>query len=200
MRLVPLEGELSVCKLAEGASPDYSARPLFLGLTDTERSLVCPTAVVPAETVARDDGWRAFRVDGTLDFALVGIMARISSVLAEAGISVFVVSTYDTDYVLTRTSNFARALEVLAATGYEVAEPVALAPSPGEKTVPPAVAGRLAAFESFAADVRAELASAEARMEELRAQGKTKTATYQQLFANRVVLREIDELLSEHGL
>ena len=195
MRLVPVEGELSVCKLAEGAAPDLSARPVFLGLTDAERSLVCPTGAVPTETVARDDGWRAFRVDGTLDFALVGIMAGISSALAEAGISVFAVSTYDTDYVLTRAWDFASALEVLGAAGYDVAEPVTLAPE-----APSAEVERLAAFESFAADVRSELADATARMEELRVQGKVKSATYQQLFANRAILRDIDARLSEHGL
>ena len=200
MRIVPIEGELSVCKLAEGVAPDLSARPLFVGLTDNERSLVCPTASVPAGTVARDDDWRAFRVDGTLDFALIGIMAGISSALAEAGISVFAVSTYDTDYVLTHAADFDRALEVLSAAGYEVADPVDLAPAPAEPPAPEPAAGRLAAFEAFAADVRAELAAATERMGELRAQRKVKSATYQQLFANRAVLREIDGRLSERGL
>ena len=67
-----------------------------------------------------DDGWRAFRVAGTLDFSLVGILSNISGALAENSIGIFAVSTYDTDYILTKEKNFAHALKVLEERSYEI--------------------------------------------------------------------------------
>lgn len=91
-----------------------------MGKTDQELSLVCRTQAVPELTVSREDGWKAFRVEGVLDFSLIGILAGISALLAEAKIGIFVVSTYNTDYVLTRQPDFERALETLRAGGYTV--------------------------------------------------------------------------------
>ena len=88
--------------------------------TDEELSLVCPTADVPDNTVRRSDGWRIFRIEGTLDFSLIGVLSRITSLLSDAGIAVFAVSTYNTDYLLTRSADYDRALDVLAANGYNV--------------------------------------------------------------------------------
>jgi hypothetical protein len=68
----------------------------------------------------RDDGWRAFRIVGMLDFSLVGILAGISEVLAVNRIGLFAVSTYNTDYILTKEENFERALEVLGSEGYTI--------------------------------------------------------------------------------
>ena len=70
--------------------------------------------------IRRDDGWRAFRIQGVLDFALIGILAKIASVLAENGISIFAVSTYNTDYVLVKEENYQKALDILARSGYEI--------------------------------------------------------------------------------
>ena len=86
---------------------------------DRERSLVCPTDRVPVATLAREDGWRAFRIEGQLDFSLVGILARISSILAAEEIGIFAVSTFDTDYILVKAENLDRALSALARAGYE---------------------------------------------------------------------------------
>ena len=83
---------------------------------------MCRTEDVPITVKVRDDGWRGFRIVGILDFSLVGILARISGILAEAGISIFAVSTFNTDYVLLKQEKFAQALEVLEAAGYEVKE------------------------------------------------------------------------------
>lgn len=69
----------------------------------------------------REDGWRAFRAAGPLDFSLTGILAGIASVLAAAGIPIFAVSTYDTDYVLVKTERYEAALDALRAAGYDVA-------------------------------------------------------------------------------
>ncbi|MGX8715729.1 MAG: ACT domain-containing protein, partial [Lachnospiraceae bacterium] len=84
--------------------------------------LVCPEALVPGNTIERDDGWKGFRIIGQLDFSLIGILARISKILAEAGIGIFAISTYNTDYILTKEENFEKAMKVLKNAGYEVRE------------------------------------------------------------------------------
>ena len=90
----------------------------FIGKTDRENSLVCRTESVPDNVLEREDGWRAFRMQGILDFSLVGILAEIAGLLAQQGISIFAVSTFDTDYVFTKRENFSKALEVLSRAGY----------------------------------------------------------------------------------
>ena len=121
LAIEPIEGEFSVCKVDSAAELPLEAEFCFVGKTDCELSLVCRTADAPARTAEREDGWRAFRIAGTLDFSLVGILARISALMAGASIGIFAVSTYDTDYILVRGGDFARALEVLADAGYAVA-------------------------------------------------------------------------------
>ena len=83
---------------------------------------MCRTEDVPAKTVECDDGWRGFRIEGVLDFSLIGILSKLSTILAENKIGIFSVSTYNTDYILTKAENFDRAMNVLAAAGYEVTE------------------------------------------------------------------------------
>ncbi|WP_294238824.1 ACT domain-containing protein [Pseudobutyrivibrio sp.] len=81
---------------------------------------MCITENTPSKTIERDDGWRGFRIHGTLDFSLVGILAKISGILADHKISIFAVSTYNTDYVLVKEENFDRALSILEAEGYSI--------------------------------------------------------------------------------
>ena len=90
----------------------------FVGKTDEEVSLVCKTEDAPARTLERDDGWLGFRIEGQLDFSLIGVLARISTVLAEASIGIFVVSTFDTDYILVKAADFDRATTALTNAGY----------------------------------------------------------------------------------
>ena len=118
--LETLEIKLSVCKVEDYSQIDITRPFCFTGATDEELSLVCPAEMVPGNTTERDDGWRAFRIVGVLDFSLIGILAGISATLAENGIGLFAVSTYNTDYILTKEENFDRALEVLGAAGYTV--------------------------------------------------------------------------------
>lgn len=92
----------------------------FIGKTDEEKSLVCITDEVPANVIQRDDGWKAFRIQGVLDFSLIGILAKIAAALADNGISIFAVSTYNTDYVLMKKENYQKALDVLKALGYMI--------------------------------------------------------------------------------
>ncbi|MBQ9742035.1 MAG: ACT domain-containing protein, partial [Kiritimatiellae bacterium] len=68
----------------------------------------------------RDDGWKAFRIQGELDFSLIGILSRISGILAEHSIGIFAVSTYNTDYILTKAHQYENALRVLADSGYRI--------------------------------------------------------------------------------
>lgn len=118
MKIQVLHEAFSSCRLRR--MPAAGKRWHFLAVTDEEISLVCPTAEAPEDAEKRDDGWRAFRVEGTLDFSLVGILADLSSRLAAAWIGLFAVSTYNTDYILTKDKDFDRALAVLADAGYAV--------------------------------------------------------------------------------
>ncbi len=122
MKLKVLPWDLTVCKTVSMEGIDLSAGFFFIGKTDEEVSLVCRTEDTPANTLAREDGWRGFRVAGVLDFSLTGILAKLSAVLAENGIGIFAVSTYNTDYILVKREDLGRALAALAAAGYEVAE------------------------------------------------------------------------------
>lgn len=75
---------------------------------------------MPQNTIEREDGWRAFRIEGVLDFSLVGILAKISSLLAEEQIGIFAVSTFNTDYIFVKKENELKALSKLSQTGYKV--------------------------------------------------------------------------------
>ena len=122
MKLVILPCRLTVCKVAAVTDIDLSADFYFIGKTDEELSLVCRTEDTPSNTLERDDGWKGFRIEGVLDFSLIGILSKLSAILAENRIGIFAVSTYNTDYILVKEENFDRAMNVLAAAGYEVAE------------------------------------------------------------------------------
>ncbi len=112
--------DFSVCQVP-GFTPEMLSLPFcFLARTDEEDSLVCPTAAVPADVLAREDGWQALRIEGVLDFSLVGILAPIASLLAERRIPIFAVSTYNTDYVLVKAARMAEAVEALRGAGYTV--------------------------------------------------------------------------------
>ena len=108
----------SVCKVKDYSAVDVDRPFVFTGRTDEEKSLVCPVSMVPENTVVRDDGWRAFRITGELDFSLIGILAELTRVLAEAKIGIFAISTFNTDYVLVKGQNYERALEALQNSGY----------------------------------------------------------------------------------
>ena len=112
----------SICKVADYEGIDLSAPYIFIGSTDEEKSLVCPIQLVPDNTVERDDGWKAFRIEGTLDFSLIGILAAISKVLADGGIGFFAISTFNTDYILTKAENFEKAIKALETKGYKIAK------------------------------------------------------------------------------
>ena len=120
--LETLRPRFSVCKVKDYSGVDLTKPFCFTGTTDEENSLVCPEALVPGNTIERDDGWKGFRIIGQLDFSLIGILARISKILAEGGIGIFAISTYNTDYILTKEENFEKVMKVLKNEGYAVRE------------------------------------------------------------------------------
>jgi len=115
-----LSGELTIMRLPPQAEDplwlSYSPGPL-LSVTRTaeELSIVCPAVAVPPG-IECEAGWRAFKVEGKLEFSAIGILAAILDPLAQAGISILSISTFDTDYVLVRISMVEAAKDVLRRT------------------------------------------------------------------------------------
>lgn len=119
-----LDGTLAVCRLPASVPPPNWALAgrgfLALCRMQEELSVVVPSEAVP-ERVRREDGWRALKVDTPLDFSMTGVLASIAGPLADAGISIFAISTHDTDYVLVREDALTDAVEALAAAGHRFA-------------------------------------------------------------------------------
>jgi hypothetical protein len=121
-----LAGELAVARLDAGAPPPDWASPgagdalHAVVRTAAEVSVVCAAARVP-DGVRAERGWRALAVEGPLDFALTGVLAALAVPLAQAGVSIFAVSTYDTDYVLVPSDRLGDAVAALRAAGHTLA-------------------------------------------------------------------------------
>ena len=125
-----LDGRLAVARLGpvEEVPPWATGGPLCaVARTAQELSVVCPAEQVPAG-VRQEDGFRAMVVRGPLDFAITGVVSALSAPLAQAGIPIFVMSTFDTDYLLVREARLDQAVSVLRDAGHEVFT----APSGGE--------------------------------------------------------------------
>ena len=120
MEIKKIDHNFSLCQEEDYSLVNLNSEYSFIGKTDDEKSLVCITDEVPANVIQRDDGWKAFRIQGVLDFSLIGILAKIAAALADNGISIFAVSTYNTDYVLMKKENYQKALDVLKALGYMI--------------------------------------------------------------------------------
>lgn len=121
MIIKKLQGDFTVCKVVDYTLVNLESEFCFIGKTDEEKSLVCLTKDVPLNTTEREDGWRAFRIEGVLDFSLVGILANISNVLAKANIQILAISTFNTDYILVKKEKEMDALSKLAQAGYRIA-------------------------------------------------------------------------------
>ena len=120
MELKKIGIDLSICKVNSLSDINMESEFFFISKTDEELSLVCKTEDTPVETIERDDGWKGLRIQGKLDFSLIGILSKLSGILAEHEISIFAVSTYNTDYILVKEEDFERAADVLAAEGYTI--------------------------------------------------------------------------------
>lgn len=123
LRIVVLPHRLAVCRLAPDAPLPSWIRGAFTSVTrtDEELSVICDDGAVPADVQA-ERGWRAVRVPGPIPFEVTGVAAALVSPLAAAGISVFLLATFDTDYLLLKDDVFPRALEVLRAAGHDVGQ------------------------------------------------------------------------------
>jgi uncharacterized protein len=122
LTLTILPDSLAICRLkADDAVPDWAMIGEFVSITHTgdELSIVCAEEHVPSDVKA-DREWRALKVEGPLDLALTGVLASLATPLAEAQINIFAVSTFDTDYLLVKGYNLARACEVLRQAGHEI--------------------------------------------------------------------------------
>ena len=122
LTIKPITEEFAVCQVEDYSQVNLENPFVFTGATDDEKSLVCPIALVPENALSVDKTWSAFRIEGVLDFSLIGILSKISSLLAENNIGIFAISTYNTDYILTKTANFQRALQVLKEAKYTILE------------------------------------------------------------------------------
>ena len=120
MELKRIPYDFSICKVDDYSLVNPDSPYCFIGKTDEEHSLVCLTQDVPANVTERDDGWKAFRIQGTLDFSLIGILSKLAGILADNGVGIFAVSTFNTDYVLTKAENYDKALNALAQAGYVI--------------------------------------------------------------------------------
>jgi hypothetical protein len=118
MELKKIDVDFSICKVEDTTKVNFHAKYWFLSKTDEEISLVCETRFVPDNNIEVDDGWKAFRIQGILDFSLIGILSNISTVLAENKIGIFAISTFNTDYILVKEMNFKLALQKLKDAGY----------------------------------------------------------------------------------
>jgi hypothetical protein len=117
-----LPGQFAVCRLpVDAPSPEWARSNGLLVFTRTpdEFSIVCGEEHIP-ENVTAERGWRGLKVAGPLDFSLVGVLASLALPLAEAGISIFALSTYDTDYLLVKDADLDSACQVLRGAGHNL--------------------------------------------------------------------------------
>ena len=125
LTLSVLENRLAVCRLDPpepgGELPAWTSASAFFSITRTadELSVVCDEEVVPNEIVS-EIGWRCIMVHGPLEFSMVGVLASLTMPLAEAGISIFALSTYDTDYLLVKQDDLEATIEVLSGHGHSI--------------------------------------------------------------------------------
>ena len=120
MKLKKIDYNFSVCKVSDYSKTDLNCEYCFAAKTDEENSLVCKTVDVPDNVIEREDGWKALKINGVLDFSLIGVIADVSAALAENNIGIFVVSTYNTDYVFVKEENYLKAQIALKNAGYDI--------------------------------------------------------------------------------
>lgn len=121
MEIKIIDKNFTVCKVKDLSKVNFQDEFCFLSKTDEEISLVCSDDFVPDNVIVKETGWKGFRIQGILDFSYIGILSKISTALAENNISIFAVSTYNTDYIFVKENNFKNAIIVLKESGYTIA-------------------------------------------------------------------------------
>lgn len=117
MDLKILPYDFCICKVKNYSLSNLDGEFVFIAKTYGENSLVCPESAVPENTTEKNGGWKAFRIEGKLDFSLIGIISEISELMAANKIGIFAVSTFDTDYFFIKKENFEQAVQILEKNG-----------------------------------------------------------------------------------
>ena len=120
MELEVLKNVFNIYKLKDNNITLPKILPYFITESEDEFSLVCDNTIIPSNIVAKQEGYKAIKIKGELDFSLIGIIAEISTILSRKDISVFVVSSYNTDYILVRENKIEEAITELVLKGYSV--------------------------------------------------------------------------------
>jgi len=120
MELQKIECDFTVCKIENIEQADFTRDFVFLQKAPDEITLVCESDHVPSNTIAAETGWKALKISGILDFGMIGVIAKIANILAKTEISIFAISTYNTDYILVKADNFDRAIQELIRNDYIV--------------------------------------------------------------------------------
>lgn len=120
MKLEQMPHSFSVAKFPQLPVLGKNLAPYFLSVTEEEISLVCPTQHMPPNPSHQEDNWACLKICGVLEFSMVGVLAKISSLLAGENISIFAISTYNTDYILCKSHQITQAISLLKNQGYTV--------------------------------------------------------------------------------
>ena len=120
MELQKIKYDFTICKVENTRHIDFTREFMFLHKTPDEISLVCESDYVPSNVITAVSGWKALKISGVLDFGLVGIIAKIANILAGVEISIFVVSTYNTDYILLKAEDYDKGTQELLRNGYDI--------------------------------------------------------------------------------
>ena len=127
MELGLIQGTFAIAKYALDARPqvipdqsDGSSALLSVSWTDSECTVVAPEDRVPGGYIERQDGWAVLKIEGVLDFSLIGVLSSVLAPLGKAGVSVFTLSTFSTDYILVKTDSLDSAVASLREAGFVV--------------------------------------------------------------------------------
>ena len=122
LQLSLLKDKYGICTLPNTAPiPDWALTQSLASITRTEKELtiVCRLEILPSQYQS-DLKWRCFKIDGSFDLNQIGVISSISSPLADAGISIYVISTYDTDYFLIQEHNLDQTISALSNSGHSI--------------------------------------------------------------------------------
>ena len=120
MKLRIIDTEFAICKVKDFSQINLEDEFLFIGKTDDEHSIVCEMQSIPNNCTDIDEGWIAFKIEGQIDFSLIGIISKLSTILAETKVGICALSTYDTDYILVKKENLEDAKNALREHEYIV--------------------------------------------------------------------------------
>jgi len=120
MKLKVIDKDFAVCKIDTIEKVNFNDEYCFLSKTDEEISLVCVEESIPENCTDCEKGWKAFKIVGILDFSMIGVLSGISTVLADNNISIFAISTFNTDYILVKKEDFKSAVETLQNHNYKL--------------------------------------------------------------------------------